>query len=76
MDELDLLHDLGVDIFEDALSYFQEQFDSFPAAALRGENGEQKSGLLVALDVFPPHRDEAKHVTVNLEGRCMLPHLI
>lgn len=69
------LHDLGMDILEDALSDLEEQFHSFLPAALGGENGEQKPGLFVTLDVFLPHGDEAEHVSVYFERRRMFSHL-
>ena len=75
MDELDFLHDLGVDVLEDALADPEEQPDSFASAAFRGEEGEQQPRLLVALNVLLPHGDEAEHVAVQLEGRGVLPDL-
>lgn len=75
MDKLYFLHDLGMDILEDALPDLEEQLHSFLPTALGGENGQQKPGLFVTLNVFLPHGDEAKHVTVNLKWRRVFPHL-
>lgn len=75
MIEHDLLHNFNIEVPQDGLPYFEEQFDAFLAATFVGEQGEHDPGLLMRLEVLLPHGDEAIHVAVDLEGRLVFAEL-